>query len=339
MSKNLNINQPFRLPVRAGLIFSIIFALTASYSMLCAQEEEALSYRQTIEKLRPMLHVGLDPKLGRILDNYYESNYTSAHHWDKIQSMRFDGVLETPEGELRFVAFKKKPDYYKVVIYVGEAARYVMAYDGEDAWQFSTAEGEAVDMPEMEALDFIRDATLGGHLFYPQFPGKEIRLDGSVLVDGERCYRLLITLPDGDQIVSALDFSSFSERQQSVVNHVTGKTEVNTHGKFGIVDGVRIPFLSILHVDGEKVHSVKMIQVQANVGIMSWMFQRPSGALIPDAPSDSLGGSAFGVESPSQATFGSEGSAFESETKAPASDWDAPELAPLEIEKLLKGVK
>ncbi|MDP4642957.1 MAG: hypothetical protein NWS71_00765, partial [Opitutales bacterium] len=62
MSKNLNINQPLRLPVLAGLIFSILFALTAFCSVLCAQEEEALSYRQTIEKLRPMVHVGLDPK-------------------------------------------------------------------------------------------------------------------------------------------------------------------------------------------------------------------------------------------------------------------------------------
>jgi hypothetical protein len=341
MSKNLNINQPLRLPVLAGLIFSILFALTAFCSVLCAQEEEALSYRQTIEKLRPMVHVGLDPKLGRILDNYYESNFTSAHHWDKVESIRFDGILETPEGKLRFVAFKKKPDYCKVVVYVGESARYVMGYDGEDAWLLSTTQGEgrAVDMPELEALNFIRDATTGGQLFYPQLPGKEIRLDGSVLVDGERCYLLNITLPNGDQVISALDFSSFAERQQSTVNHVSGKTEITTHSRFQMVDGIRVPFASVMAIDGEIVSKIQMIQVQTNVGAMPWMFQRPSGAHVPDAPSDLIDKTLTETESSSQNTFGGEGSAFESEPKAPASKWDVPELAPLEIEKLLKGVK
>ncbi|MDP4610562.1 MAG: hypothetical protein NWT02_05190, partial [Opitutales bacterium] len=220
-------------------------------------------------------------------------------------------------------------------------ARYVMAYDGEAAWQLTTAEGEgrAVDIPELEALNFIRDAKMGGHLFYPQLSGKEIRLDGSVLVDGERCYRLFITLPDGDQITSDLDFSSFAERQQSSVNHVNGKVEVNTLNNFRLVDGVRIPFKSVMTVDGEIVHKVEMMQVQTNVGVMSWMFQRPSGAHVPDVPSGLLGASELGSEDGSQATFGGEGSAFEPEPKVPATGWDTPELAPLEIEKLLKGVK
>lgn len=336
MSKNMKTHPHLRLPARAGLILGLILALTGFSSMLCAEEEEPLSYRQAIEKLRPMVHVGLDPKLGRILDNYYESNFTSAHHWDKIQSVRLDGVLETPNGKLRFVAFKKKPDYCKVVIYAGEGVRYVMAYDGEDAWQLSTAggEGKVVDMPEAEALNFIRDATTGGQLFYPQLPGKEIRLDGSVLVDGERCYRLLITLPSGDQVVSALDFSSFAERQQSTINHVTGKTETHTHGNFRVVDGVRVPFSSVMSVDGETVHSIKIIQVQTNVGVMSWMFQRRSGADVPNAPTYILGKSQPQSDRPPPITL--DGSMFEMEPAESSSKWDAPELAPLEIEKLLE---
>lgn len=335
-----NIHQSRRLPIRAVFIMCFILALSAFDSTLSAEEEEsggALSYRQAIEKLRPMVHVGLDPKLGRILDNYYENNFTSAHHWDKIQSMRYDGVIETSDGKFQLVAFKKKPDYYKVVVYLAGGARYVMAYDGEDAWQLSEAQGQAASMPKQEALNFIRDAIMGGHLFYPQLPGKEIRLDGSVLVDGERCYRLLITLPSGDQVVSALDFSSFAERQRSVVNHVTGETEVTAHSKFGIVDGVRVPFSSVMSVDGEVMHSVQMIRVQANVGVMPWMFQLPSGAHVPNAVSDSEGG--VNSERLSQTSFGREDSAFEVGPGVPASDWDVPELAPLEIEKLLKGGK
>lgn len=337
----MNIHQPLRLPARAGLILGLFIALTAFCSMLCAEEEEPLSYRQAIEKLRPMVHVGLDPKLGRILNNYYEGNFTSAHHWDKIQSIRYDGMLELPAGKMRFVAFRKKPDYYKVVVYDGAGSRYAMAYDGVDAWQLMVVEGQgqAIDMPELEALNFIRDAITGGHLLYPQLPGKEIRLDGSVLVDGERCYRLLITLPDGDQIVSALDFSSLVERQQSTVNHVSGKIETNIHSKFQMVDGIRVPFLSIMTIDDEIMQKVQMIQVQTNIGAMPWMFQRPSGAHVPDAPSNLLDKTLTETESSSQSTFGGEGSTFEVEPKAPASDWDAPELAPLEIEKLLKGVK
>lgn len=340
-----NIHQSRHLPIRAVFIMCFILALSAFDSTLSAEEEEgggALSYRQAIEKLRPMVHVGLDPKLGRILDNYYENNFTSAHNWDKIQSVRYDGFIETPEAKLRFVVFKKKPNYYKLVVSVGENSRYVMAYDGEDAWQLSTDESgkeHAFDMPEAEALNFIRDATMGGHLFYPQLSGKEIRLDGSAMVEGERCYLLSTTLPNGDLVVSALDFSSFAERQQSAVNHVSGETEVSTHSRFQMVDGIRVPFASVMTVDGEIKHKVQMIQVQTNVGAMPWMFQRPSGAHVPDTPSSLVDKSLTEAERSSRSTFGHDGSAFEAEPKGPASSWDVPELAPLEIEKLLEGVK
>ncbi|MFB3133670.1 MAG: hypothetical protein ACE10K_14225, partial [Rhodothermales bacterium] len=46
-------------------------------------------------------------------------------HEIEQQTLRFEGVLSMPQGALSFVAFKKKPDYCKVVLFGGNGARIV----------------------------------------------------------------------------------------------------------------------------------------------------------------------------------------------------------------------
>ncbi|MGB0744963.1 MAG: hypothetical protein ACPGSB_10615, partial [Opitutales bacterium] len=59
---------------------------------------------------------GLDGKVAEILEKYYEQTFGGAENWETVQSVQFDGVLHLPQGETSFVAFKKKPDYCKVII-------------------------------------------------------------------------------------------------------------------------------------------------------------------------------------------------------------------------------
>ena len=251
---------------------------------------------------------GLDPGLASVLRKYYEKNFTSEWSWEQIQSIRFDGMLELPQGVLRFNAFKKKPDYCKVVLHAPGGGRIVMAHDGQDAWQLNTVNtrnnaapqeesgiihhSSAIPsaMPGDEALNFIRDASTGGHLLYPLLEGKQLQLLGTTTVDGERCYELKITLPDGQIVRSMLDMKDYSERRQVVINNVNGDEEVTTHSDFRQIDGIRVPFSSTLTIDGEQVHQVRLYSVETNVGVMPWMFSRPSRAYplgeAPGLPAD-----------------------------------------------------
>jgi hypothetical protein len=183
-----------------------------------------------------------------------------------------------------------------------------MAYDGTEAWQLNTMQGSGdhpdrhqpgsdwnasqpvATMPGDEALNFIRDASTGGHLLYPLLEGKQLQILGTTTVDGERCYELKITLPDGQIVRSMLDMKDYSERRQVVINNVNGDEEVTTHSDFRQIDGIRVPFSSTLTIDGEQVHQVRLYSVETNVGVMPWMFSRPSRAYplgeAPGLPAD-----------------------------------------------------
>ena len=249
-----------------------------------APEDAApLSYRQAIIGYEPMYLRGLvDKRVAGILRDYYTTSFGGQRVWKDIESFRFEGVLTMPQGALRFVAFKKKPDYCKIVLFGGNGVRIVMSYDGADAWQLNTAESaEPSAMPSLEALNFIRDATVAGHLHYPALPGKQIELIGRRVIAGDECYDLQVTLPNGQQVTSAIDCFDFVERQQIVVNAVSGAIEVTTHDRSERVAGIMVPMESSMTIDGELVYSVQMRSVEVNQGLMPWMFARPSGAYIP----------------------------------------------------------
>jgi len=231
----------------------------------------------------------LEPRLTWILENYYQAAFGGKKNWRKIQSLRFEGVLRMPTGTLNFVAFKKKPDYCKIVLFAGNGARIVMAYDGTDAWQLDTMESsEPIPMPPIEALNFIRDAPTAGHLLYPNVQGKQIELLGQRTVNGYACLDLRVTLADGQQVTYAIDNKEFIERQQRVVNMVSGDLEVTTHEQVKKVAGVTVALHSKMTVDGELIHEVQMQRVEANLGLMSWMFARPSGAYVPGKLPDAV---------------------------------------------------
>lgn len=251
--------------------------------------EEPESYRELIRNLGPMETGGLDPNLAIILQKYYDRTFGGFGNWRKIQSVRFDGLLHLPQGTARFIAFKKKPDYCKVVLLLGSGARVVMAFDGEDAWQLNTSKpnAEPASMPDEEARNFIRDATIGGHLLYSSISGKQINNLEVIQLNGLRCYMIEQVLPNGQRILSALDVGNLAERRQTTFNAVSGMEEVTTFSKFREIEGVRFPFASVMESGGEVVHRVEMLDIQVNVGAMPWMFQRPSGAYIPgEAPVD-----------------------------------------------------
>jgi hypothetical protein len=243
------------------------------------------SYRQAIIGYEPMNLYGLaDKRVAGILRDYYAASFGGRESWKELESFRFEGVLTMPQGALHFVAFKKKPDYCKIVLFGGNDLRIVMSYDGADAWQLNTAESaEPSAMPSLEALNFIRDASTGGHLLYPTLPGKQIELLGRRQVDGRDCYDLQVTLPNGQQVIYAIDILDFVERQQIVINVVSGAIEVTTHDRSERVAGIIVPMQSSMTIDGERVHSVQMRSVEVNQGLMPWMFARPSGAYIPGA--------------------------------------------------------
>ena len=293
------------------------------------QTEPPATYREAIQRVGAMDVEGLPAGLARILEDYYKHSFGGEDNWATVESMRFDGTLRLPEGAVRFRALKKKPDYCQIILFGGSDARVIMSYDGSETWQIVTAAEEGPsEMPPLEALNFIRDASFGSHLLHPKLPGKTVELLGIRKVGKQPCHDLRVTLANGQQITYAIHVVLHEEKQQIVKNAVTGDTEVITHFDSRIVHGVQIPYRSEMSINGEFVHEVKMQRVELNLGIMPWTFSRPTGAYVAD-----------GLGAP--ATNDTE---VLPGTNAPAPTWGVsfgeshfPDLAPAEP-SILKGV-
>ena len=298
-------------------LFRLFFALNFTITLIASG---ANGYGPLSGYARPgaqqgaMDTYGLDPKLASILGKYYKNNFTSERDWEALKSIQYEGVLHLSEGELRFKAFKKKPYLCKIVIFGTNGTRIEMGYDGEDAWQSNarSAESPFFTMNEAEGSNFIRDATIGGHLLFPLINEKKIELLGPVDVDGARCYEIQITLPDGQVISSFLHVSDFTENRRVTINQVSGLQEVTTNSDFRKIGSLLIPFRSVLVANEVQVHEIIITEAKANQGTMNWMFARPrsnSAGMAASAPSNTLKSTTTSKESktgkPLNSTFGS----------------------------------
>ncbi|MEM1222348.1 MAG: hypothetical protein AAGH40_06255 [Verrucomicrobiota bacterium] len=249
---------------------------------------QPLNYFEMVQYTEPMDTGGLERDLVSALNAYYEQACGGIAKWQKVQSLRLEGFLRLPHGDVQFIAFKKKPAYCKIVLKGAEGYLMVLSYDGEDAWQLVPSQSnDPVSMPPAEAANFIRDAVFGSHLLYPSIAGKEIRYDGNEEIDGWICRNFSVLLPNGDRIQYSLGLGNSKLRRQAVYNHVSGLTETTVNHEFEDLEGISIPTRSTMLIDGSKIHEVMIYDLQFNLGVMPWMFSRPSGAFIPKASENS----------------------------------------------------
>jgi hypothetical protein len=272
--------MPMQIKIRIRALSQLLCLCACMLSFLPAlsASEGAAAEAAHLKRFPAMETQGLeDGSLVRVLEDFYQANYGGADNWATVESIRFDGQLHRPGGSLPFTAYKKKPNYCKIIIRLGAERRVILSYDGEDAWQLDTGAADARPraMSEEEALNFIRSAPTGSHLLHPTLPGKTITLGSTVEVDGAMCREVHVTLSGGMSITYVLNVGNHAERQQISTNAVNGDREVTTHNTYEKIQGILFPTESILRVDGEEIHRVEIEEITLNAGLMSWMFERP----------------------------------------------------------------
>ena len=258
----------------------IIHGLCSCLLVASAQEERGTDILKG--EVMEMGLSGVGAELSAILEQYYHASHGGIYEWSKIQSFRAEGVLRMADGAIRFVAFKKKPNYCKIVVLGRQGPMYIGSYDGSETWQLLPLEADTpVPMPELEARDFIRDAGIGNHLLFANLEGKQLELGAIEEVEGVRCRNITVVLPDGQELCYSLSLEDYSLRRQIVRNSLSGQQEVTLYSDIRKISGVRVAFTSELYVEGELRHTVVFNRVEFNVGAMPWMFSTPSGAYMP----------------------------------------------------------
>jgi hypothetical protein len=220
---------------------------------------------------------GMERGLARVLDRYYEASFGGFENWQTIETIRFEGMSYRDGVSMRFIGLKKKPNLIKLTLFLDDDVRVIMSYDGSDAWSMTRGKRPTppVQMDEDRARAFIADAPFGGNLLFPQQEGKEIKLTGSRIVDGDSCYEIEVTLADGRRSTHLIDAEKFVERRTIRWDDKNGVKQTMTHSNFEMIDGVLFALKTESEVDGEMVRSLVIEEVNTNLGIPSWAFERP----------------------------------------------------------------
>jgi outer membrane lipoprotein-sorting protein len=220
---------------------------------------------------------GLPPDIVTILEGYYREQLGGEETWKSLESIRFDGLVVMANSSMPFVAYKKKPNFMKFTLNFENGDRFITAYDGSDAWKFLENDERTApeSMTEIEAQGFIDDALFGNHLLHPKMEGKNIELAGSSIVNGVRCFKLVVDLPDGQEIAYYLDFNGFSLRRKMLISEGTNPIVTTTFSNWKKVNEVTFP-LTIEKKSGEDlIQRIEIEEITPNTGVADWMFNRP----------------------------------------------------------------
>jgi hypothetical protein len=225
----------------------------------------------------PMDTSGMSDHVSDMLQSYYKNTFGGAENWQKVESILIKGKLLFPEGEsYEFVNYRKKPDLNKTVVYLENKHKIVTCFDGTDAWQFMTFKSKAAEsMPTDESVDLIRDSWLGGHLLSPLLPGKTFEILGaSKTIGGKLCIQIKVSLPNEQYYIISLGAKHYQVAEETV-STVDGSKRYVEQSDFRRVSGIITPFSSKVYSDGVLIQETVLESVEANQGVMPWMFKRP----------------------------------------------------------------
>lgn len=76
---------------------------------------------------------GLSADLAKVLSAYYAAHYPDDSNWATLESLLLRGKIIDAQGEVPFLALRKKADLQKVVFGRQGGDAHIYAYDGNKA--------------------------------------------------------------------------------------------------------------------------------------------------------------------------------------------------------------
>ena len=160
----------------------------------------------------------------------------------------------------------------------------VQAYDGKTAWQIDPFEGRKD--PELMSQDdskpLLLDADLEGQLVDYQQKGYQAELVGHDSVEGTDCYKIKLTLKNGDVRYYYLDADSYLAIKYETQTKVRGavKYEDAMLGDYEQVDGVYFPFaIETGETGSEQRTRFTVEKIESNVPLDDSQFSLPTSKM------------------------------------------------------------
>lgn len=197
-----------------------------------------------------------------------------------VQTMRESGKISFGSFEARFVQENKRPGRVREEFIIQNMAQ-VQAYDGKSGWQINPFEGRRDPelMSEDDSKSLQIDSDIDGPLVDYKEKGHKAELVGHDSVEGTDCYKIKLTLKNGDVRYYYLDADSFLPIKLETQTSIRGTIqESETYfGDYDQVNGVYYPFALETGEKGSTDRAKLTVErVEQNVPLDDSLFSAPA---------------------------------------------------------------
>ncbi len=202
-----------------------------------------------------------------------------------VKSVRITGKFSQGSFTAAFLQENKRPDKVREETVVQGLAQ-VQSYDGKTGWQISPWGGRTD--PELLSQDDLRslveDADIDGPLVDYKEKGHKAELVGHDSVEGTDCYKIKLTMKNGDIRYYYLDADSYLElklESQTMIRGAMQETEIY-FGDYEQVNGLYYPFAFENAPKGSLQRAKYTVEkVEQNVALDDGHFAMPAAKPAP----------------------------------------------------------
>jgi len=197
-----------------------------------------------------------------------------------IKTLRMTARISEDEFRATYIQENKREDKVREETLFQGMTR-IEAYDGHTAWKINPFGGrkdpELISAEESKTL--INNADVEGPLADYKQKGHKAELIGRDPVEGTDCYKIKLTLRDGDVRYYYLDADSFLEIKYESQVRVRGSIRYTETmlGDYEQVDGVYFPFaIQRSEIGSEERTTFTVEKIDVNVPLGDSLFSLPS---------------------------------------------------------------
>jgi hypothetical protein len=156
----------------------------------------------------------------------------------------------------------------------------VQAYDGKTGWQISPFGGrkdpELLSQDDLKSL--VVDSDMDGPLMEYKEKGHTAALVGHDSMEGTDCFKIKLTMKNGDVRYYYLDTDSFLELKVEIQTTIRGALQENElyYGDYEQVNGILYPFtVEQAQKGSESRAQITLVKIEQNVALEDAHFSMP----------------------------------------------------------------
>ncbi len=188
--------------------------------------------------------------------------------WKNIESTRQTGIVSIEGQDLPCMILQARPNlmYIELTLDTVNHQKIVDAFDGKTAWSRNPFSLSLVPVikDSLETKEVAADA-FEDELVNYEAKGHTIRLDSTEIINGKKCFRLVLSRKTGDEKVYLINTDNFSLMViRSFVGIKKEPIELYLNSYKEVAGGLLLPKTMEVMVNGEVMRTIKIDKVEVN---------------------------------------------------------------------------